>query len=255
MEPLSLEEFMFALIREGQPAVAATVVARMRRAGMTTSAMLACLRTVQHSLVARGLLDPRSDILEDELRHVVHGMAHASTSVGCRTPEAAAYFYLGPEGAFEQLVEHDVRHTLREIDGADAALDRAVLLFDIHEADNSSPAEFHIVGSAFDAIKALKNGEVARTLENAGVSGPVAAAFAEDLAAPRFRGDVVHATHDDDGRPRVDGGLLVLGGQRRTWLVRPDDDAHTEAVTVIHSTAEVFRREAAAFLTFVTPDN
>ena len=83
-------------------------------------------------------------------------------------------------------------------------------------------------------------------LEDAGVLEDRAATFAEDLTAPAFRGDVMHATHDADGRPRVDGHVLVLRGRSRAWLVRPSDPVSWRLASVIPATPDAFRREMTA---------
>src|SRR5438045_3436355 len=133
MEPLSLEEVMFALMHEGQPSVAETLVGRMRRAGLTTPAMLAALRAAQHALIARGLLDQTSESLGEPLHTVAQGMVRAASSIGFRKQDAAVYIYFGPLGTFAQTVEEGVVHTLRKIEGSNAALERALDLFDITE--------------------------------------------------------------------------------------------------------------------------
>jgi hypothetical protein len=246
IEPLSLEEVMFALMHEGQPAVAEMLVGRMRRAGLTTPALLATLRTAQHSLIARGLLDPGSETLCEPLRTLAQGMTGATASMGFRKPGAATYVYFGPSGTFEQTVEDGLRHTLREIDGSSSAVDDALEVFDIHDGADSECAAFDIPLSVFETIKRTPDTEVRRTLEDAGVPEDSAAAFAEDLTAPAFRGDVMHATHDADGRPRADGHALVLRGRSRTWLVRPSEQATADSLSVVPATPDAFRREMAA---------
>jgi hypothetical protein len=236
MEALSPEEVTFALIHAGQPAVAETVVGHMRRAGMTAPAMLASLRAAQHSLLSRGLLDPRSEALREPLRTVVQGMAGATSSIGIRRPGAAMYVYGGPLGTFEQSVCDGVTHTLRQIASPGEALDGALKVLDIRDDHAGTWAEFQLPIDVFDGLKQARDVEV---------PDDSAKAFAEDLTASTFRGDVVYARHDADGRPRVDAHALVLHGPRRAWLIRPGDAA---SVTVVPLTPDAFRREIAAFI-------
>lgn len=249
MEPLSLEEVMYALIHAGPPAVAETIVGRMRRAGMTTPAMLASLRAAQHSLLTRGLLDSTSESLSESLRTVAEGMAGAEASIGFRRPGAAAYVYLGPLGTFEQSVDQGVVHRLRQVPSPTEALDEALKVLNIGDGYEDDCAEFQIPLAVFDRIKQASDVEVVGALEDSGVPSASAKAFAEDLAAASFRGDVVHARHDAEGRPRVDGRVLLLRGPRRTWLVRPSDES---SVTVLPLTPDAFRREMAEFLDQIT---
>jgi hypothetical protein len=248
MEPLSVEEVMFALIHEGRPSVAEVLVGRMRRAGMTTPVLIATLRAAQHSLLARGLLNADSESLSEPLRTVAQGVAGAASSIGFRRPGQAAYIYFGPDGTFEQTVDEGVVHTLRPIEGRGTALDRALDLFDIDASQEDGYAEFDIPPAVFDEIKRSSNDAVAPSLERASVPKDSAVAFAEDLAASTFRGDIVHAVHDPSGRPRVDGHMLILRGPRRAWLVRASEQQPATSVSAIPLSPDAFRHELAAFI-------
>jgi len=75
---LSMEEVLVAVLLEGGPAVRASLVGMMQRAGLSKHALRACVRASEHSLMARNLLDAKAE-LSEPLRDAARALAHATS--------------------------------------------------------------------------------------------------------------------------------------------------------------------------------
>jgi hypothetical protein len=248
---LSLEELSFAILHEGRPAVIDAMVTDMRQAGLSPDAVRSSVRSAQHSLLARGLLDLEQDGLADQLRRAARGLVDASHWIAYRRPNAAVFYYVGERGTFERQVAHGVVHTIQQVDGIESMLHSGLAFFDIHgshERDEPAGPAIRIPVSVFNELKqAPARADVERVLAGASEAQSLPTDLIDDLCAPAYRGDVLRAIYDPEGRPRADRNVLVLGGAQRSWLLRTAV-GDEQTVTVPRATPSTFRREVTALL-------
>jgi len=248
---LSMEEVLVAVLLEGGPAVRASLVGMMQRAGLSKHALRACVRASEHSLMARNLLDAKAE-LSEPLRDAARALAHATSSVAYRKRDLAVLYYFGEHGTYEQRVEDRVVHTLRPTDDdREAVVQRGQDFFGI---DGGPVADYPPIDLGIDDFAAVKNASnialIEQRLEGAGVPFVARIELAEDLYAPTYCGEVVHASNAANGRLKPDRGMLVLGGLQRAWLLRasPPDASGQPCVTIVRGTPDAFRSEAAALV-------
>jgi hypothetical protein len=239
---LSTEEVLYALKLEAPPALESALSAAVQRTGNSSSETRAWVRAAGHSLAARGLLriDADGPVLQDPLAQAVRAIARARTSIAFRRPGNSEFYYFGPAGTFRQHLERDVVHTIEEVDGAASVVDGGLRVFDI-DGPGTTTAEVEIPLQTFNAIRQAERSVVAEALAHTDVPNELREELADDLAAPVYRGDVVHGPYTEDGEPQPQRKLLVLGGAGRIWLVRESAERNGEPwVSIVRATPEHF---------------
>lgn len=252
---LGVEELALIMNLIGQPELAKSTMTS-QLGFMNQEIAHARLTAAGHSLMARGWLTMDADgnmHLSDELAQIVGILIHADFSVrysqSFLDAELVLTFHFDKSKIFEHQIKFGVLHSIREIENKASVVKQGVMFFELSKAMPFVCPPVNIPKALLDQVEKETNSSVIqKKLERNGLDKQTSEILAQDLINTKYRGTILRIEYGDDGVPRSDRGILILRGQTRLWLLRPQQQNDRALATLLAGTKQVFEKEVLDLL-------